>query len=150
MDTAWDASGRWLPVIKPCMRYLDWFLPSVEEAELMAGTREPKVLSAFFRSMGVKNIVIKLGEAGCFVDGESEESFALPAYRVETVDTSGAGDAWCAGFIAGLVKKLPLREAAALGNGTGSLCVTGYGTTAGLKNYDQTRAFMAEIEGVRS
>ena len=144
MDTAWDAGGRWLKTIKPCMRYLDWFLPSVEEAEQMIGTRDLKNLAFAFQSMGVNNVAIKLGEDGCFIAGKNEEPFILPVYPVKTVDTSGAGDAWCAGFIAGLIKKMPLHEAAALGNGAGSLCVTDYGTTSGLRSFEETLAFMAE------
>lgn len=142
MDTAWDSTNQWLKTIEPCMQYLDWFVPSIEEAQQMIGTRNPEKLAAAFKLMGVKNVAIKMGKEGCYVDSESEPPFILPVFDVDVVDTSGAGDAWCAGFIAGLVKDLGIKQAACLGNGVGSLCVMDFGTTSGLKNYEQTIEFI--------
>lgn len=142
MDTAWDASNRWLETIKPSLRYLDWFLPSVEEAEQMAGTRDPEKLAAVFRSMGVRNIAIKMGKEGCYVNADSGDAFYLPIYDANRVDTSGAGDAWCAGFLAGLAKGRDVRLSAKMGNACGALCVTKIGTTEGLKGYKDTMKFI--------
>lgn len=144
MDTAWDASGRWMEAVAPALAYLDWFLPSVEEAEQLVGTRDPEKLCRSFSERGVKNIVIKMGEDGCLVKPQGEEAFIIPVYPAEKVDTAGAGDAWCAGFLAGLVKKCDAEFAAKLGNAVGAQCITEAGTTAGLKSYGTTLRFMAE------
>jgi sugar/nucleoside kinase (ribokinase family) len=148
MDTAWDASGKWLDTIKCSLRYLDWFMPSIEEAEQMVGTREPGKISAAFKKMGVKNAALKMGADGCYIEPENTEGFFVKPYPVECVDSAGAGDAWCARFIAGIMKGFDTEKAAELGNGTGALCVTSIGTTSGLRNMADTLDFMQNCNGL--
>jgi sugar/nucleoside kinase (ribokinase family) len=149
MDTAWDSTGRWMELIAPCMAHLDWFMPSVEEAEQMLGLRDPAALAAGFKALGVKNVAIKMGSAGCYLEPLGEEGVYIPVFSVEVADTAGAGDAWCAGFLSALARGLPLRECAVWGNAVGSLCVTRVGTTDGIRNWDETARFIREnIEGL--
>ena len=143
MDTAWDASGMWLRTIAPSLKYLDWFMPSVEEAVQMLGTDDPEKLAAGFKQLGVKNVVIKLGSAGCYIEQKDVKGQFLSAFRVDVIDTAGAGDAWCAGFLYALINQKPLNECAVWGNAAGSLCVTQVGTTAGIGNAEQTQAFIS-------
>ena len=142
MDTAWDASGRWMRIIKPCLEHLEWFMPSVEEAEQMVGTRDPKRIAAELKKQGVKNVAVKLGSRGCYIEPAEDEGRFLKTFDVDVVDTAGAGDAWCAGFLSALIKGKPLYECAVWGNAVGSLCVTKVGTTAGIKNEKETQAFI--------
>ena len=142
MDTAWDSSGKWLKVIDPCLKFLDWFMPSVEEAEQMLGTRNPRKLARGFKELGVKNVVIKLGSEGCYIEPNHESGEIIPIFSVDVVDLAGAGDAWCAGFLSGLVRSMPLRDCSLFGNAAASLCVTKVGTTAGIKSYDETLEFI--------
>ncbi len=142
MDTAWDAQGRWLELIRPSLAHLDWFMPSVEEAEQMLGTRDPEKLTGEFKKLGVKNVVIKLGSDGCYVAPQGEEGRCFGVFPAKAVDTAGAGDAWCAGFLAGLIRNLPVDEAALLGNAAGAMCVTKIGTTNGIRCLEETQAFI--------
>jgi sugar/nucleoside kinase (ribokinase family) len=66
----------------------------------------------------------------------------IPAYTVETVDNTGAGDAWRAGFLAGVVQGWDLERTGHLANAAGALCVTEIGCTAGIKSLGETLAFM--------
>jgi sugar/nucleoside kinase (ribokinase family) len=144
MDTAWDSTGRWLKLIEPCLAHLDWFMPSVEEAEQMLGLRDPAELAAGFKRLGVKNVAIKLGSAGCYLEPAGEAGMFFPAFSVEVADTAGAGDAWCAGFLSALARGLALHECAIWGNAVGSLCVTQVGTTNGILDMDGTARFIRE------
>ena len=56
----------------------------------------------------------------------------------EVVDTTGAGDAFYAGLIAGLVRGMRVDEAGRLGAAAGACCVTAVGATDGLRSYDET------------
>lgn len=80
---------------------------------------------------GVKIIAVKLGERGCYVT-DGSESHLLEPFKVEVVDTTGAGDAFCAGFIYGLLKGKSLRESGILGNFVASRCLTKMGARDGL------------------
>jgi len=140
MDTAWDSTGRWLHTVEPCLAHLDWFMPSGEEAAQITGQSDPARMAEFLKAKGVQNVAIKLGGAGCYVS--AAESFFLPCFEVDCVDTVGAGDAWCSGFLAGIVRGMGIRDAAALGNAAGALCVTAIGTTDGLRDFDATMDFM--------
>jgi sugar/nucleoside kinase (ribokinase family) len=71
----------------------------------------------------------------------------VPAFGVTAVDTSGAGDAWVAGFLAGLLRGRDLEQAGRLGNAMGAMCVTAIGTTPGLRTMEDTLAFMEEQAG---
>ena len=55
MDVTWDVTGRWLSVIEPCLPHLSFFMPSIREAEKIAGTADPPEIAAFFEARGVRN-----------------------------------------------------------------------------------------------
>lgn len=141
LDTAYnDRLKDWLGVIKPSFPHLDYFLPSIEEAERISGRKEPKEIAQFFRDLGCKNVGIKLGREGSYVltaDGEVR----VPIYKVETVDSSGAGDCWIAGFLTGVLKKWDVERAARFGNAVAAHCVQAIGCTAGVKNLKEVLAF---------
>ncbi|MBE3089238.1 MAG: carbohydrate kinase family protein, partial [Actinobacteria bacterium] len=94
MYVSWDTTGRWLEIIKPCLKYLDFFMPSYEEAKKITGKKDPGDMAVFLQNEGVKTVVIKLGEKGCYVKGAEKEGFHIPAYDVKAIDTTGAGDSF--------------------------------------------------------
>jgi len=137
LDTTWDASGKWLETLEPCLPHVDIFLPSLIEAEHLTGTSELREISTFLRNYGISTIGIKMGERGSYVTTPDEELF-VPAYPVNIVDATGAGDAYVAGFLAGTVKGWDLKTTAELASATGAACVTAIGTTAGIQNLEET------------
>lgn len=143
LDTAWDSTGQWLRKLEKTLPYLDWFLPSYEEAKALSGQTDPAASAEVFRAKGAQNIVIKLGKDGCYVKPAHEPGFYVPTYQeVAVIDTSGAGDAFCAGFLTGLVKGWDVRECARFANAVGTHCVMAIGTTTGVKSLAETLAFM--------
>jgi sugar/nucleoside kinase (ribokinase family) len=142
MDVTWDVTGRWLSVIEPCLPHLDFFMPSIREAERIAGTSDPAGIAGFFEARGVGTSVVKLGEKGCHVKARGEPGFFVPAFRTEVVDTTGAGDSFVAGFLAGLLRKWDLRRSAAFACAVAALNITKLGATGGIPTFGEALAFM--------
>lgn len=145
LDTAWDSKGRWMDVLGQCMPYIDIFLPSIDEAAKLSGQREPSKIADVFFDKGVKSVAIKLGAQGCYLreSRESEGTFVSP-YKVDVVDTTGAGDSFCAGFIAGLVKGMTFEECGYFANAVGAHCVSAMGATTGIRPMADILRFMEE------
>ncbi|MBI2194477.1 MAG: carbohydrate kinase family protein [Planctomycetes bacterium] len=141
LDTAYnDRIPDWYGLMAPCFQHLDYFLPSVEEAERISGRSRPEDMARFFRDQGCKVVAIKLGSRGCYVLGP-QAGRLHPSYRVQPVDTSGAGDSWVAGFLAGLLRGLSLEECADLGNATAAHCILAVGCTTGIRPLADVQAF---------
>lgn len=83
-----------------------------------------------------------MGSRGSLVLSASGDRYRVPAFRVDVVDTTGCGDAWSAGFIAGLSLEMPVAQAARLGSACGSLVATGLGSDAGIVDLHSVLAFM--------
>lgn len=138
LDTAYDATGKWLDTLEPCLPYIDIFLPSLVEAQQLTGLSEHREIVQFFRnSYELHTIAIKMGENGSYVS-TPEAEHVVPAYPVNVVDATGAGDAYVAGFLAGTIRGWDLKATAELASATGAACVTAIGTTAGIQNLEET------------
>jgi len=143
LDTAWNPEVKWTEVLKPCMEHIDFFMPSYEEAAKISGEREPEKIADVFIKMGVKVAVIKLGKDGCFIKSSNGEKYLIPAYKnVKLVDTTGAGDAFCAGFLTGLSKDWSLYECGKFGNAAGSHSIMEIGASTGIKPLEEIKSFM--------
>ncbi len=130
-DVTFDNEGRWLKKIESALPFTDLMFASYDEAVcLSGGLREEKEIGAFFRSRGVKCFILKLGERGCYaLDQENE--FFLPAYENSSVvDTTGAGDAFVAGYLYALQKGCTVKECCVSGNAEGCMAVSGLGSHA--------------------
>ena len=128
--------------IIPCMPYLDYFMPNLEEAGMITGLTDPQKMCQYFLDAGAKNVVLKMGERGSLILSASGERVRIPAFKVKLVDTTGCGDAWSAGFIAGLSLQMSVAKAAELGSACGSLVASGLGSDAGIIDLDSTLAFI--------
>lgn len=147
LDTAWDFQDIWMPKIEPSLPYLDLFMPSYEEAAKLTGLSDPNEIADKFFSYGVKNVVIKLGKDGALLCPESGERTVLPTYtHIKAVDTTGAGDSFCAGFLTGISMGLDFIECGKLANAVGTHCVMKIGASAGIKPLAEIEKFMAENE----
>lgn len=124
---------RELPSI---IRGLDAFLPSLMEAQAYF---RPQPLSEVemaeaFADMGCPRVVIKCGARGqVLVDRTSGKRWSVPAYPARVVDVTGAGDAYCGGFLVGLDRTGDPLEAALLGSVSASLVIEGTGALFALE-----------------
>ena len=145
LDTDWDPEGRWMADFEPLCPLLDYLFLNVEEARHLAETDIPAEIAEFFQRRGAKTVVLKRGAAGCTIFTREKE-FLLPAYDVTTIDTTGAGDCFCGGFLAGLCRGLSLEEAGRLGNALGACSVQKVGGTDGVLRYEETVEWMASAD----
>ncbi len=123
----------------------DFFLPSTEELLLLTETQDLQEAIHKILEQGPRVICIKQGSDGVHVvkvssDGTVEE-FQQTAFPVEVVDTTGAGDAFNAGLIAGLVEGLPLKRAVKQGSAVAALAITKKGAMTSLPSHRQVEDF---------
>ncbi len=143
LDTAWDMKNRWMKALKPCLPYLDYFMPSDREVKMLLGYTDHVRAAKAFLALGAKCVVVKMGEKGSFLMNRKGERHNAPAFRPKVVDTTGAGDCFCAGFIKGLALKWDLKRCLQLGNAAGACAIGALGATVGLKSFQQVRKFLS-------
>lgn len=133
-----------LDVIAPCLPFVDYFMPGLDEARRICGLHERADVIRFFLDRGVGHTVFKMGAEGSSIAGPGVPGgeIRLPALSVPVVDTTGCGDAYCAGFITGLLREWDLVRCGRLGTAASALVATGLGSDAGIIDLDQTLAFM--------
>jgi sugar/nucleoside kinase (ribokinase family) len=124
------------------MPHLDYFIPSLPEAQAITGLSDPHDVANALLKEGPSTIVLKMGSDGCLVLTKAGELIRIPAYQVTAIDSTGAGDAFAAGFIAGVWLGWSLEKTAQLANAIGALCVTGTGASGGIRSLDETLKFM--------
>lgn len=119
---------------KDAFALIDYFFPNDGEAFALSGKNTPEEAAEVFLSMGVKNVIIKMGAKGGYFKGE-EDCFYFPAFVVENpIDTTGAGDNFAAGFISGLLDGKSVRESCRFGCATSSIAVQSIGASTGVKS----------------
>jgi ribokinase len=106
-------------------------MPNARELELLTGMAEYRRGAEAMLKRGVKLVAVKLGSRGCYVT-DRRRSHNVEAFKVNVVDTTGAGDAFCAGFLYGLIKHESLEECGRIGNFVASRCTTKMGARVGL------------------
>ncbi|MBP3371460.1 MAG: carbohydrate kinase family protein [Clostridia bacterium] len=132
MDTGWDPTGRWFERIRETLKHCDIFFPSHYEAvEYCGGETDVLKMKEFFRNTGIKIFGCKLGAEGIFVTDYKEDIFMKPLFRGQPVDTTGAGDAFCSTFVAGIVRGMSLRDAAVLGQAQSAHIISALGANNG-------------------
>ena len=128
-------------LLKDLLPNVDYFMPSFEEAAFLSGLSEPADAARFFKEMGAGACIFKWGEKGSYIS-TADGDFVVPAFEVKVSDTTGCGDSYCGGFIAGLSMGYSLEEACRLGTATSGLVATGLGSDAGVIDLEQTLEFM--------
>lgn len=145
LDTAWDATDRWMQTLRPTLPYIDYFVPSYSEARRCVPADKantPQDVAQYFLDQGVGVVALKMGERGSYLRTPSDE-YSIAPFCVQAVDATGAGDAFAAGFLAGVAHGFDLPQCAELGNAVGASAVTQVGTVAGIGSLDETLRFIA-------
>ncbi|MEU5883569.1 sugar kinase [Spirillospora sp. NPDC047279] len=121
--------------------YVDHFLPNEEQALAMTGTDDIVRAARKLLAEGPRAVIVTLGEHGSLV-ASADGIERLPALKVDVVDTTGCGDAYCAGFITGLQHGRDLMEAARWGTATAATVAQGLGSDACLTDLDAVLALL--------
>lgn len=129
---------RGLKALKSILKKSFVFFPNENEIRLLTG-KDYRKGSKVIIDEGVNMVAVKLGAKGCYVS-DGKESHLISAYEKDLVDTTGAGDAFCAGFLYGLVKGKDLYTCGKLGNFVASRCVQKVGAREGLPRISELKA----------
>ena len=122
---------RGLAQLEPIIKKAYVLMPNARELELITGKTDYCKSADFLIGRGAKIVAVKLGGDGCYVTDGRERHLVKPV-KVKVVDTTGAGDAFCAGFLYGLLNDKSLYECGRLGNLVASRCIMKMGARAGL------------------
>jgi sugar/nucleoside kinase (ribokinase family) len=137
-DTKADLQGIGLAGIRDMLAHTDYFFPSYDEAKAISGETEPEKMAQVFLDAGASHAGIKLGSQGVYVRDNNGE-FRIPAFPAEVVDTTGAGDNFMSGFIAGLLSGWELRDCCLFGSAAAALCISKVGPMTAVKSFDQVQ-----------
>jgi sugar/nucleoside kinase (ribokinase family) len=147
--TALDAAGDGgtMDPLAQILPYVDFYVPNETEAAHQTGKTEPRAMIGAYREAGAQGwLGIKLGEKGALLSPHPGEFVEIDVVRApgEVVDTTGAGDCFYGGLLAGVLRGLSPRDAGRLGAACGACCVTGLGATSAIRGYEET----ARLAGV--
>jgi sugar/nucleoside kinase (ribokinase family) len=130
-----------LEILTPCLPSIDLFIPNANEARQITGRDDPLEAALQFYELGAGCVIVKMGEEGCLIVDETRRE-RVPAYAVPAVDSTGCGDAFCAGVIIGLWRGWEIERCARLGTAAAALTLGGLGSDAGITDLPTTIAFM--------
>lgn len=121
----------------------DVCLPSLEDGRQLTGKDDPDAIADAFLSAGAKLVVLKLGADGALVaDGRSRER--VPAFPVEPVDATGAGDTFDGAFLAKTIAGATPVDAATYANAAAALSTLGHGAVVPIPRAEVVERFLKE------
>jgi sugar/nucleoside kinase (ribokinase family) len=137
LDTA--ASPRITPVaLRGFMPYVDYFIPSYEEAVMITGKTTPEAIVDVLFAAGAPHVVgVKLGSRGCFLSNGSRSAYVKATPVRKVIDATGAGDAFVAGFIAATLKGFDPFGTAKVANAVAASCVRAVGASTAIRAFEQ-------------
>lgn len=99
------------------------FVPSDEDAGVLCGTSDPEKIAEHYLDLGTKKVVVTLDKKGAYFKSAKENGYT-PTFRADkVVDTAGAGSAFAAGLISGVIEDIPLAEAVVRANACGCISI---------------------------
>lgn len=133
------------PFIEEAMRRADIIFVSREDVDLLYNEDADKVVRRIYSFAKPISIIVKMGGEGCIIfDGERR--IHVSSFRVNVVDTTGAGDAFDGAFIVRLLEGKPLEEVGVFANAVGALTTTGLGAVAPIPKRREVEDFLREAK----
>lgn len=132
------ANAETAKIVKPLLPYIDYFMPSIEEAKDMSGMSTADDCAKFYLGHGAKCCIFTLGGNGAYYSHKNGTRITSPAYDIKVVDTTGCGDAFDAGFIAALHHKMDVETSLRFAQASAGLVATGLGSDAGIISFEHT------------
>jgi sugar/nucleoside kinase (ribokinase family) len=128
----WPSPDTMRATINGLAAHADWVLPGLDEGRQLTGQTTPEGIAAFYRTLGARLVVVKLGADGAWFDGEAGQGH-VPAFAVDrVVDTVGAGDGFAVGLISALLDGRSVVDAVRRAAWIGARAVQVRGDTEGL------------------
>lgn len=141
MDPGWDPLNEWRDDIFDVLKHVTVFLPNEIEAMTITGVDAPEEAAAILA--GYADIVlVKMGGKGCLAQNR-EETVYCPAFEVEVVDVTSAGDICNAGFLYAFLHGRDLKAATQFANACGAIAVTRVGSSGIISCPEEVETFLA-------
>ena len=143
LDTGWDPEQTWLTEdLRATLAKTSFFLPNQTEFEHLTGEADAARGAEKLLELGVGAVVLKRGALGAVHVGP-EGMFDDPGFATDAIDTTGAGDAFNAGYLTAMMKGQPVSTRLAFGNACGSLTASAIGGTGGVLGPKQVQQLIA-------
>jgi len=101
---------------RAALAHIDFIFPNRQEARLLSGSSDVEEAAAVIRQLGPHTVVITLGADGCYIDSDEVRAFIPAVPGITAVDTTGAGDAFCGGFLTAILRGMDCGAAACAGH----------------------------------
>ncbi|MHC5248594.1 sugar kinase [Enterococcus sp. LJL90] len=143
--TLWGSRELMTERINHIAEYADYVLPGIGEGFILTGRTEPDEIADFYLDLGAKAVIIKLGSKGAYAkwrDLAGDHILTQAGFRVEAVDTVGAGDGFAVGIVSGLLEGLPMKELLVRANAIGAIQVSHISDNENLPTREQLADFI--------
>ena len=130
-------------IIRATIAVSDYFLPSLEDAQLFTGLDDNDAIIDWCLAAGARQILLKLGGNGVIV-ADAARRVHVPGYAVNAVDATGAGDCFAGALLARLAAGDDVLAAARYANAAAALTTTGFGAVAPIPAPEQVQALLSK------
>jgi len=123
----WPEGNKGSKIIRDLLAQADIIKPSLDDAYHLYGQDHPENYLKKYHSDGAGIVILTLGKDGVLLSDGNNEPLHIPVFSEKVVDVTGAGDSFWSGFLTGILKGLPVKEAARLGNAVAAFKIQGVG-----------------------
>jgi sugar/nucleoside kinase (ribokinase family) len=146
IDITWDPTGAWMTTIAAALPDVDLFAPNLAEATALTGCDSAPEAAAALLEAGLRShVVVTMDEEGSYTAPRYGPAFYTSTPSVDVVDSTGAGDAFVAGWLAASTRGLDVRECAATANVTAACAVTTRRACDGVTSWDQVAELSSQV-----
>jgi sugar/nucleoside kinase (ribokinase family) len=135
-----------LALVRPLLPFVDYVMPSIEEAAALSCRADPVEAGHFFLDAGVQVAAVTMGGEGSVLVAADGQVLRIPAFDVPVSDTTGCGDSYVAGMIAARLRGFDLETAARFATAASALVATGLGSDAGIRSFEDTAEKMRTLK----
>jgi ribokinase len=143
LDPGMTVSQSALEEMLALLPTVDLLLPNLPEAQQLTGLIAPEDCVQALLDAGVQAVALKLGRNGCLM-ATGSDTFRVPGFVVDTRDSTGAGDYFGAGLIAGFLGGLDWHSAAVLGNAMGAMAAARVGAGTAVPKAREVLSLLSE------
>ena len=126
-------------------RYIDYVVPSLDEAAYVTGESDERKMADFFLQKGAAHAIIKLGGNGCYVKSRDVAFYEDP-FDIRPLDTTGCGDNFTGGLVHSLLKGASLEQSVRFASATAALHATGIGSSGVVRSERMVVEFMENTQ----
>lgn len=142
----WNSQEEMIAVTNEIACKCDVVMPGFKEGKLFTKKETKEEIADFYLNKGVSKVIIKMGDTGSYMkekvsDGTYRE-YTFPSFKVNVVDTVGAGDGFASGILSGMLEKLDNEKILERGNAIGAIQVTHLSDNEGLPTLKELTTFI--------